>query len=336
MVNDNLVNVVVTPGAEVGESAAIQLVPSTTFVTMDPQIETAAEGKTPRVEIRTEGPRRFSVRGRIPIGHKPIVKTYEIEEPASFARALFIEGLRKRGVRVSASPIAGNDGEKLPSKAEVAKLPKVAEYTSPPFKEYLRVILKVSHNLHASTLPLLVASKHGELTLEEGLKREGAFLKSVGIDIDSISFGGGAGGSCADLVSPRATVALLRAMAKCADFPSYSSALPILGRDGTLSKSIAADSPARPRPRQDGNLLRRRRAQRQKRFNQQGPRGLHRDRVRSIACVRVLPQQRPARRSRRRRTRQRGRSGCALGKLSEIFYLDKDEAPKAVDAATGR
>lgn len=245
MVNDNLIDLSITPGEKAGDPAAIKLVPSTSFVTMDSQVETVGEGKSPAVEVRAEGPRRFSVRGRVPLGHKPIVKYYEIDEPASFARALFIESLRRRGIRVSAAPIGENDATKLPSRAETARLTKVAEYTSPPFKEYIRVILKVSHNSHASALPLLIASKHGESTLERGLRREGEFLKSLGVEADTISFGGGAGGSRADLVTPRATVAVLRAMAKRADFPSYADALPVLGRDGTLSKTVAADSPAR-------------------------------------------------------------------------------------------
>ncbi len=93
------------------------------------------------------------------------------------------------------------------------KLPKVAEYTSPPLSEYVRVILKVSHNLHASTLPLLIAAHHGERTLADGMKREGNILKTLGLEPGTTSFGGGAGGSRSDLATPRATVTLLRAMA---------------------------------------------------------------------------------------------------------------------------
>ncbi len=85
----------------------------------------------------------------------------------------------------------------------MAKLPKVAEYTSPPFSEFVKVILKVSHNLYASTLPLLLAAQHGERTLDAGLRRQGDILKSLGVDLDGISFGGGAGGDRADLATPR-------------------------------------------------------------------------------------------------------------------------------------
>jgi D-alanyl-D-alanine carboxypeptidase/D-alanyl-D-alanine-endopeptidase (penicillin-binding protein 4) len=185
------------------------------------------------------------VRGGLPVGHAQVVKIGEVEEPAAFARALLIEALRRRRVRVAVSPLGENHAAGLPGRGEVSKLPKVAEYTSPPFSEYARVILKVSHNLHASTLPLLLAARHGERTLEEGLKRQGGILKSLGLEPGTVSFGGGAGGSRSDLATPRATVALLRAMAARPEFAAYDAALPVLGRDGTLAKSVAADSPAR-------------------------------------------------------------------------------------------
>ena len=174
-----------------------------------------------------------------------MVKVYEVEEPASFARALLIEALRRRGVKVSASPLGVNPIDGLPPRDEITGLPKVAEYTSPPFSEYLKVILKVSHNLHASTLPLLLAARHNEHTLGEGLKRQGKILESLGVVPGTVSFGGGAGGDRADLVTPRAAVTLLRTMAARPDFAAFDTALPILGRDGTLAKSVASDSPAR-------------------------------------------------------------------------------------------
>ncbi len=245
MVNDNVIDVVATPAEKAGMPAQVRIVPETPFVTMEAEVETVEADKPPRLTVRAVGPRRFMVRGRLPMGHKPVVKIYEIEEPASFARALFIAALRHRGVHVDAAAIGHNDNEKLPPRGEVARLPKVAEYTSPPFREYARVILKVSHNLHASTLPLLVAAHHGETTLEAGLKRQGAILKGLGVDVATISFGGGAGGSRADLVTPRATVTLLRAMAARPESRAYDAALPVLGRDGTLAKAVSSDSPAR-------------------------------------------------------------------------------------------
>ena len=242
--NDNVVDVVITPGARMGDPAKVRIVPETAFVSVDAEVSSTS-GEDVSVEVQAVGPRRFTVRGRMPVGHKPVLKIYEVEEPAAFARSLFIETLRNRGVHVVASPLGDNPTSALPLKAEVASLPVVTEYTSPPFREYLKVILKVSQNLHASTLPMLIAARHGESSLNQGLRLEGELLAKLGVDVKTISFGGGAGGSRSDLVTPRATVALLRAMAARPDFAAYDAGLPVLGRDGTLAKAVAPDSPAK-------------------------------------------------------------------------------------------
>jgi D-alanyl-D-alanine carboxypeptidase/D-alanyl-D-alanine-endopeptidase (penicillin-binding protein 4) len=245
VVNDNLIDVVIAPGAKPGDPATARVVPETVYVQVDCQVETLASDGKPKVSVEPSGPRRYVVRGGLPAGHAPVVKIAEVEEPSDFARTVLIEALRKRGVKVSASPLGSNRPDRLPSRAEVAALPKVAEYTSPPFREYAKVILKVSQNLHASALPLLLAAKAGRTTLSEGLRRQGEVLKALGVDIDTISFGGGAGGSDSDLVTPRATVALLRAMAVRPEGPALEASLPVLGRDGTLARAVSADSPAK-------------------------------------------------------------------------------------------
>jgi serine-type D-Ala-D-Ala carboxypeptidase/endopeptidase (penicillin-binding protein 4) len=245
VINDNVIDVLARPAANAGEPASVTFQPATQFVTIDAMVETVDAGKPATLAVERAGPQKFAVRGQLPVSHAQVVKIAEIEQPASFARALLIEALRRRGVRVAASPLGTNNTGALPARGEVTKLPKVAEYTSPPFSENVRVILKVSHNLHASTLPLLIAAHHGERTLEEGLKRQGEILKSLGLEAGTVSFGGGAGGSRSDLATPRAAVTLLRAMSARPEFPAYEAALPVLGRDGTLAKAVAADSPAR-------------------------------------------------------------------------------------------
>jgi D-alanyl-D-alanine carboxypeptidase/D-alanyl-D-alanine-endopeptidase (penicillin-binding protein 4) len=141
--------------------------------------------------------------------------------------------------------VGRNRSDALPEPAAVAQLNKVAEFTSPPMAEHARLILKVSHNLHASELPLLVAVKNGKRTLADGLKLQHAFFAKAGIDGSSVSFGGGAGGARADHVTPRATVQLLRYMAEHKAFAAYKAGLPVLGVDGTLAKTVAPNSPAR-------------------------------------------------------------------------------------------
>jgi D-alanyl-D-alanine carboxypeptidase/D-alanyl-D-alanine-endopeptidase (penicillin-binding protein 4) len=244
VVNDNVIDVKVTP-TKAGQPAKIEWRPHTVAVRVDAHVDTVgADGET-RVTLSSPGDGLVVVQGQIPAEAKPLVRIYEVEEPASFARSLFIEALRRAGVRVDDSPLAANDDDDLPDTDEFPSLKRVAQLRSPPFSESAKLILKVSHNLHASTLPLLLAARHGERTLSAGLKRQHDFLAKAGVDVDSISFGGGAGGDRADFTSPRATVQLLRYMAGRPDFEIYRQALPLLGVDGTLATSVGPASPAR-------------------------------------------------------------------------------------------
>jgi D-alanyl-D-alanine carboxypeptidase/D-alanyl-D-alanine-endopeptidase (penicillin-binding protein 4) len=54
-----------------------------------------------------------------------------------------------------------------------------------------------------------------------------------------------AGGSPADHTTPRATVQLMRLMAKRQDYDAFRDCLPRLGVDGTLAEAVPPDSPAR-------------------------------------------------------------------------------------------
>jgi D-alanyl-D-alanine carboxypeptidase/D-alanyl-D-alanine-endopeptidase (penicillin-binding protein 4) len=248
LINDNVIDFRIVPDEE-GKPARVEIRPSCESYQFDVRIDTAAKETPLRLELSTPGPGRLVLRGQIAAGHKPLVRIHEVEDAANHARTLFIEALRRTGVIVDASPFVPNRTDKLPERDAVAKLPRVATLTSLPFSENAKLILKVSHNLHASTLPLLVAVKNKQRTLEAGLRLQNSFLKRAGVEVDTISFGGGAGGSRADCTTPRATVQLLRHMATRPDFAVYEAALPILGVDGTLADVAPENSPARGKVR---------------------------------------------------------------------------------------
>jgi D-alanyl-D-alanine carboxypeptidase/D-alanyl-D-alanine-endopeptidase (penicillin-binding protein 4) len=246
VINDNLIDVVIAPSRP-GEAASVSWRPRSVIVGVDAQVLTVGSNQDLKITLNDSGQRSITVRGQVPVGHKPLVRVAEVPDSGGFARSLFIEALRRADIQVDASPFAANRPELCPARDSYTTLRQVALFRSPPFREEMKLILKVSHNLHASTLPLLVAVKDGKRTLADGLHLERAFLEKVGVDAKSISFGGGAGGSRADYTSPRATVQLLRAMATRPDFDPYRSALPVLGLDGTLAGSVDVQSAARGR-----------------------------------------------------------------------------------------
>lgn len=242
LVNDNVVDLLVAPSA-VGSAARVIVRPNTALFPTDIDVTTVEEGRATRIRLREEAG-RLVLRGHISLKSKPRHFIHAVDDPPQFARTLFVEALRRQGVAVEAPLVTQHPSATLPPREQVAKLPRVATFRSPKFSESAKLILKVSHNLHASTLPMLLAAKYGKRALSDGLGMERQFLERAGVATDTISFGGGAGGARADYVTPRATVQLLRHMATRKDFPVYKSALPILGVDGTLA-NICKSGPAR-------------------------------------------------------------------------------------------
>jgi D-alanyl-D-alanine carboxypeptidase/D-alanyl-D-alanine-endopeptidase (penicillin-binding protein 4) len=246
LVNDNVVDIIIRAGAKEGEPATVKTRPETGYVQMDADVRTGKEGSSPQVTIEATGSAQFTVRGRVPLKCAPVVRIYPVDEPNLWARALFIEALRRNGVKVAASL---HRPRRFDLPARDARLPRVAEYKSEPLAEVVKVTLKVSHNLYASTLPVLVGLQNGTGTAEAGLRQQAKLLRGFAVPPESVSFAGGAGGAQADSVTPRATVGLLRAMAKHPVAPEYFDALPILGVDGTLAEAVPKDSPARGKVR---------------------------------------------------------------------------------------
>lgn len=260
LINDNIVDVVVTPGAKAGDVATHELRPKTDFVRVDLQVETVAKGKGTSIRVERVGPQRYSVRGRITVGEKPQVRICVVDDPVGFARALFIDALRRQGVEVAASGLRAPTAE-LPERDSYAKLTRVALLRSLPLSEALTVTLKVSHNPYASTLPLLLAAKNGERTLSAGMRRQGKILADLGVDVDTISLESGAGGGNGDRVTPRAVVQLLQGLRKRPDWPTFEAMLPVLGVDGTLLTAVDRESQAKGKVKgktgtyTDANLL---------------------------------------------------------------------------------
>src|SRR5581483_11515091 len=87
----------------------------------------------------------------------------------------------------------------------------LASYQSKPLIEDVRVINKVSQNLHAELLLRLLGREKGTAgTIEGGLEVLRGFLNQAGITTDEYLLYDGSGLSRQNLVSPHAVVKLLR------------------------------------------------------------------------------------------------------------------------------
>ncbi|MET8748144.1 D-alanyl-D-alanine carboxypeptidase/D-alanyl-D-alanine-endopeptidase [Streptomyces sp. NPDC004728] len=243
VVNDNLIDLLITPGTP-GNPAKVDSRPKTAAFTVDANVTTTPAGTKPTVTTESNAPGHMRVRGSVPAdATAPFVATFQVPDPAAFARTVLIEALERNGVTVSAPTLGSNPGSGLPSSEEVKALPVSATYTSPPFREYAKLINKVSHNLGANLLPPLMAVHHGKHTYADGMQIERNFLAGASIDPNSFNLVD-AQGLTGDKATPAAQTELLRHLSHSRDFSTFYDSMPSLGIDGSLADVIAHTDPA--------------------------------------------------------------------------------------------
>ena len=108
----------------------------------------------------------------------------------------------------------------------------VAERVSLPLTAEARVLLKTSQNLHASNFPLLIGALAKDST-KNGFDVARTWLEKAGLDLNGAVQGDGAGGDA--YFSPAFMTRFLELISQKPWAAAFRSALPVLGRDGTLS-----------------------------------------------------------------------------------------------------
>ena len=242
VINDNLIDLSIIP-THPGSLAEVQWRPQTAAYTVINQIITAGASEETSIEIESPSPGTVLAKGQVAVGAADVVRTYQVEDPASFARTLFIEALNRVGVTVNSSKLSKNPSQNLPDTGDHTGMQQVALLESLPFSEYAKLILKVSHNLGADTLLYLIATHEGGKTMTEGLQIESAFLQRIGVDLDGVVLRDGQGSTGSNFLCPEAVIRLLHYMSTRDDFQAYRDALPIMGVDGSLAHLLGPESP---------------------------------------------------------------------------------------------
>lgn len=249
LINENVIDIVINP-TTVDQTAKLLWRPEVSGYTLDNQVKTVAKGEAMGIEVTSdETGRKIVVKGTIPMDQHDVVKVFQIHDPKAFAREAFLDALKKQGIKVTAT-----------SKTKDAALPKsykelqqVALWTSPPLSEYAKLILKVSHNLGADMVPLILASHAGKKSYEEGLRMISDFaVNTIKLSPDAFVMLDAAGGN-ENRFTPESEIQILEYMHNLepGKFRKFYDALPILGVDGSLEdfgKDIPASGKVRAKP----------------------------------------------------------------------------------------
>jgi serine-type D-Ala-D-Ala carboxypeptidase/endopeptidase (penicillin-binding protein 4) len=231
VVDDNTVTLTLTPGELAGNPVQTALTPATPDFTVENDVLTSvADVKSDLTLTREPGANLVVVKGTLPARSTPRKLLLAVEEPAQHAAALLKRMLEERGIKVGGLARARHDS------AGVGGDPTVlAEHVSVPLGDSVKLVNKISQNLHTEVL-LRTAARQGGLwnTPDDLMKIPADFYAAAGIATGDVIQTDGSGLSRHDLVTPRAIATLLAFAQKQPWFAVYYGSLPVAGVDGTL------------------------------------------------------------------------------------------------------
>jgi len=241
-VNDNALTIELRPADREGDFAWFGVEPWAEFYEFVNEVRTVAAGANARVSAdREPGSRRVVLRGSIPLGAEPRRITLAVEEPAEFGAALLKRLLESRGVRIYGHARAVHDAPAAPAENPVV----LAEHLSGPLLDDVRLVNKISQNLHAELLLRAIGREKGtEGSTAAALKVVQEFFKSIGIAEGDVATYDGSGLSRRNLITPRATVTLLAWAARQPWAEQFIATLPISAQDGTLTERMKGTTAA--------------------------------------------------------------------------------------------
>lgn len=237
MINDNIVDVTVTPGDRSGAPGVLHISPQTGYVRMVNEVTTVPAADASAAAplsfvndvVNPDGTHTVTLTGEIPAGTPHLYRAYYIPEPARFAEIAFAEVLREHGVDARAGlPAAA--GFSHPASRYTTRN-RLAEHISPPVSEEVKVMLKTSSNVHTVMWIYVDGAIAGRSRTNPAaaydLLQAGLF-KTAGLDPEPP-------GSAEGEYTSAFFVDFLAYISRQLYFRLYRDALPIMGKDGSLA-----------------------------------------------------------------------------------------------------
>jgi D-alanyl-D-alanine carboxypeptidase/D-alanyl-D-alanine-endopeptidase (penicillin-binding protein 4) len=247
-VNDNAIDVTVTPGAKPGDPATIAVSPQTSYARFVDQVTTGAAKSDATVNFTKDvadgsGQRTVTMTGSQPAGSSALY-AYGVPDPKLFAQDAFTLALQDAGVAVHVPQTAAAYDRQAASSSFVPSN-LVARHVSPPLSADVRITLKVSQNLHAMLMPFVwgaYLAKAQSDVAKAGFARERELLQGAGLPLHGSVQADGAGDFA--YFTPDFIVHYLAWMRSQSWYPFLFWGLPVMGVDGTLA-DIQKHAPAR-------------------------------------------------------------------------------------------
>ncbi|MCX7906885.1 MAG: D-alanyl-D-alanine carboxypeptidase/D-alanyl-D-alanine-endopeptidase [Bacteroidetes bacterium] len=244
--NENVIEVRLLAGAEPGSPARLVVRPETDYVRLYNQTLTLPADSALRERYdRERAGNTFYVRTRLPVGQE-VRARLSVDNPTLYFTTVLYETLQRRGIQVLGRP---RDVDELSIKPDYGRMRLLWTHRSPPLREIVRVINKISQNLYAELLlRALGRARFGVGSAEAGIRAARESLVRAGLDTSRVVMVDGSGLSRLNLITPQDLVKVLLFMRGHPHGDAFFESLPIAGVDGTLANRMRR-GPARGRVR---------------------------------------------------------------------------------------
>ena len=250
VVNDNTLELVVSPGETPGAPAIIYWSPTEDYYGLVNEVVTADVEKTRLGIEKLPGQGRVRVYGEVKTGDSVRTLKLGVYDPAHMAAWRLQRLLEARGVTVTGAAIAEHQAPSLP--IDTAELTTLASAVKPdsdsdavepvftlalaPWRDMAMDINKKSQNLYAEVLLRQLGHISAGGEADAGLERIEALLMDVGVGRNGYDLFDGSGMSVYNRVSPRTLVELLVYAHAQAWGQEWRETFPIGGVDGGLKR----------------------------------------------------------------------------------------------------
>ena len=195
-------------------TAALTIAPAVPYIHFVNKIVTVEGDKNKVDQVTTDrkdGSQTVVLTGTVGLASGPVIYGYPLSSPSRFAASLLTSALKDAGVKVGGKPgtITAEATDTTIGAAATRKFyrddMRIAEHVSPPLSQDVKITLKMSQNLHASTMPYVLGAHLGHATDKadhKGFALEHDWLAGMGLDMSGGSQADGAGGAVAAFYTP--------------------------------------------------------------------------------------------------------------------------------------
>ena len=230
--SENAITVTVIASAD-HSSVSVQKDPDSSYVMVVQKIQVVPNSEKSVKWSYDPESRTVFAEGTLPPGDQDY-GSFAVHNPASYFVTALKETLLRNGIAV--------DGEAYRARDRKYAIPEDSRllftHRSPPLREILGVLLKVSQNLYAETLLKTL----GKGSFAAGIQEVQRVLTELGIPAQNFIITDGSGLSRYSYITPRGLLHLLRSVKNDSNFEAFYNALAVAGKDGTLRSRMKGTS----------------------------------------------------------------------------------------------